>query len=129
MFGPSFSIQIDGGGEWKNELCAELRSERRIRVLYRGVGAHPWVLGRRNGLTRGIYNRLKGGDRFSGKQILAGAQWRLSTLIAGGGPPANRMVFGSDPVDPYRWEDKDGDLTFAQDGAGGSPAGDCRRRC
>ena len=28
VFGPPFSIQMDEGGEWRNELRAQLRSER-----------------------------------------------------------------------------------------------------
>ena len=44
------------------------------------------------GSFRGIRSRLKEGDRFPGKQILAEAQWFLYTLISGGGFPAYQMV-------------------------------------
>ena len=77
--------------------------------------ARPWILERRNGLARGIYNRLKEDDRSSGTQTVAEAQWRLDTLISGGGFSAYRMVSGSNPVDLFGWGDRDEDLTFAQD--------------
>ena len=48
-------------------------------------GAHPWVLERRNGLTRGNYDRVAADDRSSGIRVLAEAQWRLNALISGGG--------------------------------------------
>ena len=48
---PTQCIQMDEGGGWKNEAWAELRSERRIKLLHQGFGAHPWILGRRNGPT------------------------------------------------------------------------------
>ena len=51
-------IQVDEGGGWKNELWAELRSERGVKS-FQEVRAHPWLLERRNGLARGIFNRLK----------------------------------------------------------------------
>ena len=73
VFGHPVSIQLGEGSEWENELSAELRSDRRIKLLSQGVGAHPWILGRRSGLSRGIFYRLKGGDRFSSKQIPAEA--------------------------------------------------------
>ena len=63
------SIQADEGGERKHEVRAELRSARRIKLLFQEVGAHPWILERRKGLARGIYNRLKEDDRFSGARI------------------------------------------------------------
>ena len=90
---------MDEGEEWKNELWPELRPERRIELLVQGVGAHPWILACRNGLARGIYNRLEEDDRFSGTQILAEVQWRLNALISGGGFSAYHMVFGSNPAD------------------------------
>ena len=75
----------------------------------------PWILGGRNGLAPGIYNRLKEDDRFSGAQLPAGAQWRRNTLFPGSGFSAYQMVFGSNPADGYGWGGKDGDLTFAED--------------
>ena len=54
-------------------------------------------------------------DRFSGNQILGEVQWRLSTLISGGDFSAYQMVFGSNPVDLYGWEEEDEDSTFAQE--------------
>ena len=66
VFGPPSCVQMDEGGEWNHELWAELRSERQIESLSQGVRAHPWIFGRCNGLARGIYNRLKEGDRVWG---------------------------------------------------------------
>ena len=56
-------------------------------------------------------------DRFSGAQILAEVQWRLGNLISGSGFSAYQMVFRTNPVDVYGWEDKDEDLTFARNGS------------
>ena len=85
VFGPPQCSLMDEGGEWENDAWAELRSDRRINSFLRRVGARPWILGRRNGHARGIYDRLMGDDRFSGKQILAEAQWRQNTPMSGGG--------------------------------------------
>ena len=41
VFGPPVSVQIGGGGGWANELWAELRSDRRIKLLFQGADAHP----------------------------------------------------------------------------------------
>ena len=51
----------------------------------KGLARAPWILEGRNGLARGIYNRLVEGDWFSEKQILAEAQGRLNALISGRG--------------------------------------------
>ena len=77
----------------------------------------PWILKRRNGPARGIYNRQKEGDRFSGKQIFSEIQWRRKTLVAAGGFSAYQAILwicGCDPVDLYGWEGQDEDLAFAQ---------------
>ena len=59
VFGAPKSLHLDEGGEWKNDLWRDLCVGRRIKLIFQGVGAHPWILERRNGLARGIYNRLK----------------------------------------------------------------------
>ena len=109
--GPPMSIQMDEGGEWKTALWTELRFDRRIRLQFQGI------LVRRNGPVRGICNRLKDDDRFSGKQILAEVQWCLNTAISGGAFPTTRRFYGweENPVGLYGWEEKDEDLTLAQD--------------
>ena len=84
----NLSIQMDDGGEWGSGARADLRSERGIKLQFAGVGAHPWVLERQNGLARGVYNRLVAGDRPSGKQFSAEAQWRPTAPISGGGSSA-----------------------------------------
>ena len=87
----------------------------RFKLLFQDVGAHAWILERRNGLARGISNRLREDDRFSGKQILAEALWCLNTLISRSGFSAYRLVFGSNPVDLFGWQDEDEDLALAHD--------------
>ena len=114
-FGPPKCLQMDEGGERKNEVWADYCTERRIKLLFQGVGAHPWLLGRRNGLARGIYNRLVEDDRFSSEEILGEVQWRLNTMLATSGFSAYQMVFGSNPADLFGWGDSEEDLLFAQD--------------
>ena len=82
---------------------------------FKGFGAHPWILDRRNGLARGIHTRLKAGDRFFGGQIRAEVQWRLNALIAREGFPAYRLVSGANPVGLFRRDGRNEDLTFTQD--------------
>ena len=72
---------MDEGGKREGELRTELRPEGRTKSLFQGAGAHHWILERRNVLARRNYNRLKEDDRFSGKQILAEAQWRLIARV------------------------------------------------
>ena len=90
---------------------------RRIKLHSQCVGAHPWALGRRNGFANGIYNRLVDGDRFLSRPILSEVQWWPNTLLSPSGFSAYQMVFGSNPVDLFGWEDVDEDLLFAQDTA------------
>ena len=92
---------MDVGGEWKNEIWTDLRSERRMELQFSGVGARPWIPERRNGLARRIYNRLVADGRSWGKQILSEVQWRLNALISAGGYSAHQMVFGSKPLDLF----------------------------
>ena len=68
--------------------------ERRIKLVFQGVE-------RRNGLARGIYNRLEADRYYTGPQILAEAQWRLNTLVSASGYSAYQLVFGSNPMDLY----------------------------
>ena len=59
---------MGGGGEWENDLWVDLRADRYIKLQYQGVGAHPWILGRRNGPARGIYNRMNADRRYASRQ-------------------------------------------------------------
>ena len=61
--GLSKCIHTDEGGEWGNEVWADLCAGRQIKLQFQGVGAHPWSLERRTGFARGISNRLIGDDR------------------------------------------------------------------
>ena len=85
---------MDEGGERKNELFSELRPERRIEFFFQGVGAHPWVLGRRNGSAREIYDRLKEDERFPGYQSLAEAQWFFGLSIGFWIQPSGSVSMG-----------------------------------
>ena len=73
------------------------------------------MLERRNGLARGIYNKLVEDDRFSSEKILGEVQWRLNAMLSSSGFSAYQMVFGSNPVDLFGWDDSDEELLFAQD--------------
>ena len=42
------------GGQWEDDGWADHCLERRIELLFRGAGVHPWILDRRNGRARGI---------------------------------------------------------------------------
>ena len=106
---------MDEGGEWQNEVRADYCSERRIKLLFQGVGAHPWLLERRYGLARGIYKRLAEDDRLSSEKISGEVQWCLNTMLSTSGFSAYQMVFGSNPADLFGSEDVDKDLPFAQD--------------
>ena len=68
IFRPPKGIQMDGGGEWKNEIWTDVCADRRIKLQFQGVGAHLWLLERRNGLARGIYCRFPSGQISSGVQ-------------------------------------------------------------
>ena len=98
-------IQIDERAERKNEVRTDLRSDRRIKLQVHGAGAHPWILERRSGLARGVYNRLVADGRVFGGQILAEVQWRLNALMSGGAYSVYQLIFGSNPVDLWvgRW--------------------------
>ena len=79
------------------------------------MAAHPWILGRRNGLARGTYGRLKADRFYTGSQILAEAQRYLNTIVSASGYSAYQLVFGSNPMDLYGWGDTDEDLLLARD--------------
>ena len=115
VFGAPRSLHLDEGGEWKDELWRDLCVERRIKLVFQGVGAHPWILERRNGLARGIYSRLQADRYYAGSQTLTAAQWCLNTMVSASGYSAYQLVFGSNPMDLYGWGDSDEDLLFAQD--------------
>ena len=79
------------------------------------MGSHPWILERRNGLARGIYNRMKADGRYAGWQLITEIQFCLNTMLASNGFSAYQMVFGSNPADNFGWGDEDEDLLCAQD--------------
>ena len=105
---------MEGGGDWKHGIWTDSREERRIKLQFQGAGAHLWLLARRNGLARQIYNRLVEDDRFSSKQILSEVPWRPRTLIPAGGFSANQMAFGPNSADLFGWQDRDADFMLTQ---------------
>ena len=114
-FGPPKCIQVDGGGEWENAIRTDSCAERRTKSQFQGVGTHPWLLGRRSGLARGIYNRLIEDGRFPNERMPSKVQWCLNTMRSASGFSAYQMAFGSNPVDFFGWEDGDEDILFARD--------------
>ena len=62
-----------GGGEEKSPY-------HNFRLRIRGTGAHPWLLGRRNRLARGMSSMLAADGRFSGHAISNGLRIRLNTI-------------------------------------------------
>ena len=60
------------------------RPERRIKLQFPEVGTHPRLPEGRNGLARGIYNRVAVAGRVSSEQIPSDFLWRLNAL-----PPAS----------------------------------------
>ena len=79
-----------------------------------GQKKRPWILERRNSTARHLQPAHCGRPVF-GRQVAARAQWYLNTMISASGYLAFSLVFGSDPVDLYGWDDREEDLLFAQD--------------
>ena len=79
-----------------------------------GLGANTRLPKSRNGLGRGMYNRLQEESRFPGKRISTEAQYCLETTLISRGSSAYHLVFASPPADPYARRDDDGDPMSAQ---------------
>ena len=60
---------MDAGGESKGEARADFRAERKSHLQLQG-GARAWMSERRNGLARGILNRLHVEGRSTDRPIL-----------------------------------------------------------
>lgn len=86
-----------------------------VKVQFQGAGARPWLLERRDGLARGIHDRLAADDSFASERIPTDAQYRLDTLPSASGYSASQMVFGSEPAALYGWRDADERLSVAHD--------------
>ena len=116
VFGKPRIMRMDEGGEWKNDLWVDLRADRHIKLQHQGVGAHtPWISERRDGLVRGIYNRMHAEGRYAGRRLISEVQFCLNTMPSTNGFSACHLVFGSNPADNFGWGDEDEDLLFAQD--------------
>ena len=84
-------------------------------MQYQGAGAHPWISEARNGLARGIYNRMNADGLYAGRQLITEAQFCMNTMLSTNGFSAYQMIFGSDPADNFGWGDEYEDLLFAQE--------------
>ena len=73
------------------------------------------MIERRDGLPRGIYNRLKEDDKPTGREILSEIQRCLNALISAGSFSANQMLFGCNPADMLEWDDRVADLLFTHE--------------
>ena len=67
-------LQVDNGGERDTELRTDVCPEMEMRLQFQGEGAHPWLLGRCNGLARGIYSRPDEDCRVADSAILGEVQ-------------------------------------------------------
>ena len=108
VFGKLRCLRTGIGGGWHSKYG------RNIRPQFQGKRAHPQMLARRNGLARGIYNRLREDDRFAGRAIANEVPYPLNAMLKRRGFPAPRIVFGSNPADLYPRQDTGADLDFVQ---------------
>ena len=58
-------------------------AEGQILLQFQGQDAQPWPMGRRNGLARGIYNRLAADNRPLSRAILNEVQFRVNQVAFG----------------------------------------------
>ena len=87
----------------ENEIRTDFCTERRVKLQFQGVGALPWLPGRRNGLARRIYHRVAADGRFPMKQILTEARYSLSTLSSASWYSAFHVVPGANPAKLHGW--------------------------
>ena len=73
-------------------------ADREVRLKFRGEGAHPWILGRRGGVARGIRNQLAADGRFPSRAIPNGSQFCLNAMKSHGGFLAYRSASVSNPA-------------------------------
>ena len=84
-------------------------------LQFHSVGALPWLLGRRDGLGRGIYNRQVADHGFPSEQITTEAQYCLYIPLSSNGNSAYPSIFRSNPAELYgQWGDQK-DLMFARE--------------
>ena len=113
-FPNSACLQMDSGGGWEHEAWADLSPERNIRLQPQGRESRPWMLERRRGLARDIYNRIKEDGRFVDTAMSNEIRYCMNAMLNHGGCSAYQLVVGSNPVDLHPWEDYDRDLHFVQ---------------
>ena len=68
-FGTAKCLHLDKGGVWNNDLWRDLCVERCMKSALQGVGAHPWIVERRNGLARDFCSRQKEDRYYMGLQL------------------------------------------------------------
>ena len=93
------TIRMYAGGEWGNGIPLDSSTGRNIRLQFQGKGANPWLLGRRNGFARGIYNRRAADGHFSTCATLNEVQLPSTPILGHGGFSASQMAYGSSPAD------------------------------
>ena len=87
---------MDEGGEWENDLWVDLRTDRYIELQYQGVGAHPWISERRDGLARGIHNRMHADGRYACGQLISEVQFCVNAMLSTNGFSAHQL-FAANP--------------------------------
>ena len=73
------------------------------------------MIGRRNGLARGIYNHSAADVRFSGPAVLREEQFSLNAVPRHGGFPAYQMELKPNRTDSYTRKDDDSNLDSVYD--------------
>ena len=69
----------------------------------------------RNGLARGIYNRMNADGRYAGRRLITELPFCVNGMLPTNGSSAYQMVFGGNPADNFGWGGEDGDLLYVQD--------------
>ena len=106
---------MDAGGGRKNGVWADFVWNAIFVSSYTVKALIPWSLERRDGLARGMYNRLAADDRFSSRASLDGAQFCVNSMFGRGGFSARQIVFGPCLADLSMWQSAKGDRDLAQD--------------
>ena len=101
---------MESGGEWGNEVRADIGSGRVINSQFQGKGAHPLMSGRQNGLARGIY-RVSADGCFSGRAIPNEVRFCSNAISNNRGFSAYWTFSGSKSA--HLWQGDDSGADFA----------------
>ena len=91
-------LRMDSGGECRDEIWADSRSERNVRLQFQGKSVH--------------HNRLHGDGRFVGRATLDEVQFWPNPILNHSGFSAYQTVFGPNAVDSYSRQDTDAESDF-----------------